>query len=134
MFGLHERPLTHISYGDSIRRGNKYLYMEEREQIFIHSNGFGHMTKLWSTSICCKKPFKDLLLWNQNVNKFTVLSSFAIILMSWLLYLIVFLMSCDLVFCGSSADRDKGQIFKFRNNSVSCHYFLLKFHMQTEIQ
>ena len=28
----------------------------------------------------------------------------------------------------------KGQIFKFCNNSVICQYFLLKFHMQTEVQ
>ena len=28
----------------------------------------------------------------------------------------------------------KGQIFKFRNNSVSRQYFLLKFRMQTEEQ
>ena len=28
----------------------------------------------------------------------------------------------------------KGQIFEFRNNSVSCHYFLRKIRMQTEGQ
>ena len=28
----------------------------------------------------------------------------------------------------------KGQIFKFRNNSVSSQYVLLKFRMQTEVQ
>ena len=28
----------------------------------------------------------------------------------------------------------KDQILKFRNNSVSCQYFLRKFHMQTEVQ
>ena len=107
-------------FSETIRSIELTLH-KEREQIFMHSNGLGHMTKMGSMSIYCKKPFKNLL-WNQNVNELSVLSSFAIILMSWLLYFNG-LPDVLLVFCGSSAGRVKGQIFKRCNNSVSCQYF-----------
>ena len=42
--------------------------------------------------------------------------------------------NCDKKFTAPPPSGIKGQICKFRNNSVSCHYFLQKFRMQTELQ